>query len=61
MGECPVCAADVTIADDAMAGGDEPLGRARKESKKIRAKKIQEMAVRMKQVDQMLRELKARA
>ena len=53
---------DMFGADDAMAGGDEPLGRAMKENKKVnkkaRAKKLAEMANRMRRVENQLKVLK---
>ncbi len=52
---------DMFGADDSMAGGDEPLGRAKKESRRIRAKKLAEMSTRMRKVGNMLKVLKARA
>ncbi len=52
---------DMFGADDSMAGGDEPLGRAKKESKTARGKKLSEMASRMKRVENQLKMLKARA
>ncbi len=52
---------DIFGADDSMAGGDEPMGRAKKESKKARGKRLSEMATRMRQVENQLKALKQRA
>lgn len=52
---------DMFGADDSMAGGDEPLGRAlKRESKKARAKakRLSEMANRMRRVEKQLKVLK---
>ncbi len=53
---------DMFGADDSMAGGDAPLGRAMKENKKsnkrARAKKLAEMANRMRKVENQLKVLK---
>lgn len=49
---------DMFGADDSMAGGDQPLGRAKKESKQSRAKKLSEMANRMRHVENQLKRLK---
>lgn len=52
---------DIFGADDTMAGGDEPMGRAKRESKRIKGKRLAEMAIRMKMIEKKLKVLKQRA
>lgn len=51
---------DIFGADDTMAGGSEPLGRAKKESKRAKGKgkRLSEMAIRMKVIEKKLKVLK---
>lgn len=52
---------DIFGADDTMVGGSEPLGRAKKESYKIKGKNLKEMAKRIQSIEKKLKRLKTKA